>query len=98
MRRFNGICLVTKDVRRLREFYERVLEVQAEGDDTFVALPTIGAALSIFSEDGMEHMAAGSMKHSGSGRYTLEFEVADVDKEYERLKAMNVSIVKLPTA
>ena len=97
MRRFNGICIITKDVRQLREFYERVLQVQAEGDDTFVAFPTTGAALSIFSEQGMEHMAVGSMKQAGNGRYTLEFEVTDVDQEYERLRAMNIPIVKLPT-
>jgi len=97
MRRFNGICVITKDVRQLREFYERVLQVQAEGDDNFVAFPTTGAALSIFSEQGMEHMAAGSMKQAGNGGYTLEFEVADVDEEYERLRAMNIPIIKLPT-
>jgi catechol 2,3-dioxygenase-like lactoylglutathione lyase family enzyme len=97
MRRFNGICVITNNVRQLREFYEHVLQVQAEGDDTFVAIPTTGATLSIFSEQGMEHMAAGSMKQAGNGRYTLEFEVADVDMEYERLRAMNIPIVKPPS-
>lgn len=45
----------------------------------------------------MEHMAPGSMQNSGCGRYTLEFEVEDLDKEYERLKAIDVVFVKLPT-
>jgi hypothetical protein len=42
----------------------------------------------------MEDMAAGSMNQAGNGRYTLEFEVANVDKEYERLIALNIPIVK----
>ena len=95
--RFNGICLVTQDVAKLRDFYSSVLQVEAEGDDTFTRLSIEGAALSIFTEEGMERMALGSMQHSGSGRYTLEFQVEDVDKEYERLKAIDVIFVKPPT-
>jgi len=95
--RFNGICLVTRDVLRLRSFYAAILQVEAEGDDTFATLSTRGAALSIFTEEGMEHMAPGSMEDSGCGRYTLEFEVEDVDKEFERLKALKVIFVKPPT-
>jgi catechol 2,3-dioxygenase-like lactoylglutathione lyase family enzyme len=95
--KFNGICLVTQDVARLRNFYISLLQVKADGDDTFTMLATQGAALTIFSEEGMEHMAPGSMQNSGCGRYTLEFEVEDLDKEYERLKAIDVVFVKLPT-
>ena len=95
--RFNGICLVTRDVQRLRSFYTAILQVEVKGDDTFTMLSTQGAALSIFTEAGMERMAPGSMQDSGCGRYTLEFEVEDVDREFERLKAMDVIFVKPPT-
>ena len=95
--RFHGICLVTRDVQRLRDFYAEVLQVEGEGDDTFTLLSTQGAALSIFTEEGMERMAPGSMQNSGCGRYTLEFEVEDVDREFERLQSLNVPIVKPPT-
>jgi catechol 2,3-dioxygenase-like lactoylglutathione lyase family enzyme len=95
--RFNGICLVTSDMPRLRGFYTNVLQVEAEGDDTFTMLSTQGAALSLFTEEGMENMAPGSMQNSGCGRYTLEFEVEDVDGEYERLKKMDITFVKPPT-
>jgi catechol 2,3-dioxygenase-like lactoylglutathione lyase family enzyme len=40
MRRFNGICVITSDVRRLSDFYRSVLEVEPEGDETFVKRPT----------------------------------------------------------
>jgi catechol 2,3-dioxygenase-like lactoylglutathione lyase family enzyme len=95
--RFNGICLVTRDVLRLRSFYATILQVEAEGDETFTMLSTQGAALSIFAEEGMELMVPGSMQDSGCGRYTLEFEVEDVDREFERLKALDVIFVKPPT-
>ena len=95
--RFNGICLVTRDVLRLRSFYAAILQVEPEGDDTFTMLATQGAALSIFTEEGMERMAPGSMQDSGCGRYTLEFEVEDVDREFERLKERGVILIKPPT-
>ncbi len=95
--RFNGICLVTRDVPRLRSFYAAILQVEVKGDDTFTMLSTQGAALSIFTETGMERMAPGSMQDSGCGRYTLEFEVEDVEWEFERLKALDVIFVKPPT-
>jgi catechol 2,3-dioxygenase-like lactoylglutathione lyase family enzyme len=95
--RFNGICLVTRHVLRLRSFYAAILQVEAEGDDMFTMLSTPGAALSIFAEEGMERMAPGSMQDSGCGRYTLEFEVEDVDKEFARLKALDVIFVKPPS-
>ena len=95
--RFNGICLVTRDMPRLRSFYTSILQADAEGDDTFMRLSTQGAALSVFSEEGMEQMAPGSMQDSGCGRFTLEFEIEDVDNEFERLKGLGVSFVKPPT-
>ena len=86
--RFNGICIISADVRRLAEFYIEVLGVEGEANSTFVGLATKGAVLSIFSEEGMEDMAAGSMGGAGRGGYTIEFEVADVDQHHDRLQAM----------
>ena len=97
MKRFKGICIITQDVQRLRDFYRDVLNVEAEREDVFVTFLTEGAELSLFAEQGMEQMAPGSMKAAGRGGCTLEFEVEDVDSEYERLTKMNVPIVKPPT-
>jgi catechol 2,3-dioxygenase-like lactoylglutathione lyase family enzyme len=44
----------------------------------------------------MEEMAPRSMQGAGSGSVVLEFEVADVDAEYERLKALGIAFVKPP--
>jgi catechol 2,3-dioxygenase-like lactoylglutathione lyase family enzyme len=95
--RLTGMCLVTGDVRRLRDFYTAVLGAPATGDDTFTALQTDGAALSFFAERAMEAMAPGSMAEAGRGSSTLEVEVGDVDAEAARLRALAVPIVKPPT-
>jgi catechol 2,3-dioxygenase-like lactoylglutathione lyase family enzyme len=95
--RITGLCLVTDDVPRLRAFYERVLLVETEGDDTFVFVRAEGAALSLFSRQGMERMAPGSTAEAGTGGYTIEVQVDDVDAEAGRLEELGVTFVKPPT-
>jgi uncharacterized glyoxalase superfamily protein PhnB len=94
--RLLGVCLVTEKVRALADFYAQVLGVEAVGDGTHVELRTAGAGMAIFSAEGMEEMAPGSMAESGSGSVVLEFVVDDVDAEYERLTELGVAVVKPP--
>lgn len=95
--RFNGICIITQNVDRLCVFYREILKLEPEEGNIFEIIPTEGAVLSIFSSERMEKMAPGYLKETGYGSYTIEFEVEDVDHEFERLKALNVEIVKPPT-
>lgn len=96
--RFSGICLITDRVRSLAEFYQQVLGVEACGDDTHMELNTCGAGMAIFSTDGMEGMAPGSTLGTGHGGVTVTFTVDDVDREYERLKKLDVEFIMLPTS
>ncbi len=97
MKKLNSVCLITPDVPRLRAFYQCVLDVAAEGDDVFTTFSTPGAILTLFSTQGLEAMVPGLMAGAGTGTCFLEFEVEDVDQDYERLKALAVQVVKPPT-
>ncbi len=95
--RFNGICcLVSRNLRHLRDFRRIALRAEAEGNDTSVKFKNAGAVLAVFCESGMGEMAPDSMETYGHGGFTIEFEVENVDEEYERLKTLNVPIVRLP--
>ena len=94
--RFTGICLITKNVPALADFYTRILGVTSEGDSTHMELHIAGAGIAIFTIDGMEAMAPGSMQGAGYGSITLAFEVEDVDAEFDRLQALGVEFVMLP--
>jgi catechol 2,3-dioxygenase-like lactoylglutathione lyase family enzyme len=96
--KFTGICLITDDVLRLADFYQRVLGVSGEGDAAHMGFQIEGGELAIFSTQGMEGMAPGSMRSTGSGNFTLGLRVADVDGEYERIKALGVDFILLPTS
>ena len=97
MKILKSVCLVTQDVRELCDFYSRVLELSAEGDDSFVLFSTPGIRLSICSIQIVEAKAPGLKVDPPSGNCFLEFEVEDVDQEYERLKALQVNVIKPPT-
>ncbi len=93
---FTGICLITKDVMTLTEFYCKVLKTEFEGDSSHTDIKTKGANISIYSIEGMEGMAPNSMTGAGYGSFTIGFKVDNADKEYERLKELKVKIVKYP--
>ena len=98
--RFEGVCLVTRDVGRLRAFYEMLLGIEGEGDDQHVQLSPAGASLTIFSTRGMEEMAPGSMAGAGIGSTILGFELsggpAAIDAAHARLLELDIPIVKPP--
>lgn len=95
--RLCGVCLITEDVPRLAKFYAWLLRTTVDGEGEFVAVTAASPALSIYSAAGMDAMASGSMNGSGTGRFTLELEVDDVDGRYAELCAAGVPIVKPPT-
>ena len=89
-----GICIVTKNVNRLVEFYKKILKAESEGDDIHSEIKTDGAGLAILSENGMEDLAPGSMAGAGVGNITIMIKADDIDAEYERIKSLGVVFVK----
>lgn len=96
MKRFAGVCIITKDVDRLGNFYHELLQVDYEREGDNLAFSTEGALFTIYSVRGMEHMAPGSMEGAGQGSFTIEFEVENVDREFEHLTEMGIPCIKPP--
>lgn len=95
--KLTGLCLITDDVKGLMEFYKNVLQVEAVGDEIAARLRVKGDFhLDICSKQGMENLAQGSTSGIGHGGCTIEMEVENVDEEYRRLKALDVTFIKMP--
>ncbi|WP_425448798.1 VOC family protein [Dethiothermospora halolimnae] len=91
-------CIITNDVKRLSEFYEKVLQIQAEFYGEDYAVFRVGDnMLSVFDLKAHESIAPGSAQAESNKSIILEFNVENVDEEYERLKEMNIDWVKEPT-
>jgi catechol 2,3-dioxygenase-like lactoylglutathione lyase family enzyme len=94
-------CVITDDVARLRAFYTRVLAMEpTRAHDDYVEFATAGgAALSLYARSRLEPYAPGATTPGSNGSVMLEFEVADVDREFARLRALPEAIewVKPPS-
>jgi catechol 2,3-dioxygenase-like lactoylglutathione lyase family enzyme len=91
-------CLITGDVKGLVSFYESVLQLRASrsGDD-YAELRTGVGVLAIFSAQAQDRYIPGSAIAGNNKGVVLEFEVADVDREFRRLHSLVKVWVKPPT-
>jgi len=92
-----SICLVSKQVEILKEFYQRILKCDILGDDDYIEIMFYDFKMSVVSRNLMEQMSPGSTNNMVNGNCIIEILVDDVDKEYEHLIKENVEIVKIPT-
>jgi catechol 2,3-dioxygenase-like lactoylglutathione lyase family enzyme len=91
-------CLITNNVNQLIQFYEPILSLKAQksGED-YVEFRTDVGVLAIFSAAAQEKYIPGSGIPASNKSMILEFQVADVDKEYARLQTLVKTWVKPPT-
>lgn len=91
-------CLITKDVKQLVAFYEPVLGIKAKwsGED-YAEFPTGAEVLAIFSAKAQENYIPGAAEAAKNRSAILEFRVADVDHEYQRLQVLVKAWVKPPS-
>ncbi len=86
---FSGVCLLTKDVRRLSDFYQKVLQTSADCDDEIhQEIHTQGAYLAILKYENAD---------GGNPNMNMAFTVDDVDAEYLRLGKLGIEILDEPT-
>lgn len=85
--RFASVRLIAGDIRRMVDFYELVLGLEAEWlAPVFAEIVTPGATLAIGAVDTVALWKAGSAEPGANRTAFLEFQVDDIDAEFERLK------------
>ncbi|MCG7381416.1 VOC family protein [Paenibacillus sp. ACRRY] len=95
---FASVRMITDDVDRLVEFYEKVMGVSAERPaPVFAELVMPSCTLAIGHSQTVPLFGVGSVVAADNGSVILEFRVHDADAEYERLKPVVDDWVKEPT-
>lgn len=89
--------IVTSDVGRLTQFYERILNVQSAGSEEYVELRTLGATLAISSQHAADLCGANGATPAQNRSVILDFEVQDVDAARRRLADFIEPFVLEPT-
>lgn len=97
---FTSVRLITADFERLTSFYEQLFgQPLARYTPTFAELRTTGATLAIghtstLGPFGGEQVASAAANRSA----IIEFCVADVDADYQRLvELLSAAVVQAPT-
>ena len=91
-------CLITRNVKRLVDFYEPVLNLKAKwSGNGYAEFATGVGVLAIFSAEAQEKYIPGSAEAARNRSLILEFKVANVDLEYRRLASLVKVWVKPPT-
>ncbi|MCE5235035.1 MAG: VOC family protein [Clostridiaceae bacterium] len=84
------VCLLTSDVTRLSDFYKTLLHVDnGSDDDVHQFILAEETTLTVYND--------GAERGVSPQNICLAFTVDDVDAEFERLKALGVTIVSPPT-
>lgn len=92
-----SVRIITKDVRRLTEFYERALATTSRWlNEEFAEVATPTCAVAIGSERTMAMFGAGAAHAADNRSVILEFLVPDVDKDCERLEGYLSDVVQRP--
>lgn len=95
-----SVRIITADVKRLLKFYEEVTGVTPiQYTPDFAELKTQTATLAIGNTNTLQFFGGDEVAKAAQNRTAIiEFRVADVDKDYERLKAfLQPFIVQKPT-
>ncbi|MFJ2191100.1 VOC family protein [Kitasatospora sp. NPDC087861] len=95
---FVSIRIITGDVARLVEFYERATGVQAMWATTdFAELKTPNATLAIAGTRTVPLFAPGSARPAANHSVITEFRVDDVDRVHQNLTGFVTDFVNEPT-
>ncbi|MCC9306456.1 VOC family protein [Kitasatospora sp. RB6PN24] len=90
--------IITSDVARLVDFYERATGVRADwSTEDFADLRTARATLAIGSTRTVALFAPGSARPADNSSVIIEFLVADVDGVYRQLADFVTDFVTEPT-
>ena len=93
-----SIRLITDDVARLADFYEKVSGTPARRPTPdFAEVETPAGTLAIASTRTVALFGAGSARAADNHSAIIEFLVDDVDAEYERIRAITTDFVNAPT-
>ncbi|MEV6978376.1 VOC family protein [Kitasatospora sp. NPDC093806] len=95
---FVSTRIITGDIARLVDFYERATGVRADwSTEDFAELQTAGATLAIGSTRTVALFAPGSARPADNNTVIIEFLVADVDGVYRNLTGFVADFVTEPT-
>ena len=93
-----SIRIITDDIKRLVQFFERVTGITAKwSTDDFAEIVTNSFTLAVGSTRTLAFFGDGVAQPAANKSVIIEFLVENVDSDYERIKSVTTNIVQKPT-
>ena len=89
------VTIVTANLEPMRTFYQQVLQIEPQiyrGNYVEFTLET--GTLALWRQSECAEYGLGALRGAANDRVLIELEVADVDREYARLKGLQVAWVQ----
>lgn len=88
---FTDICLVTNDVPGLVSFYEKLLNIKAQGNETHSFLSAAGLGVAFYNKSAATNDRPElDYESNGNDCFYIGFQCDDATVEYERLKSLHI--------
>lgn len=89
------ICIITGNIEKMKNFYLKLFGVEPEVDlEKYVEFNYGGAKMSLFDEKEHNSLAPNSAVPMANRSVMIEFEVENVEAEYQRMQREEFDIVK----
>lgn len=96
--KLTSLRIITKDIQQSVAFYEKAIGLTAQWyTEDFAELSVHSITLAIGSTHTMKMFGENLTGSTGGKNTIIEFMVANVDDEYERIKEMTTDIIQQPT-
>lgn len=94
--KFSDIFIITPDVAKLRAFYQKVFDCEAEGDEIHSFMTVAGLGLAIYKRNNAIKDMGFDLEDAGTGLLTIGFNVDDVHEAYKRIVSLGIDHVTEP--
>jgi uncharacterized glyoxalase superfamily protein PhnB len=89
------VTIVTANLEPMRMFYQQVLQIEPQiYRGNYVEFPLEAGTLALWRQSECAEFGLGTVRGAANDRVLIELEVADVDREYARLKGLQVEWVQ----
>ena len=89
------VTIVTTNLEQMRTFYQAVLQIEPQiYRGHYVEFTLEAGTLALWRQSECAEYGLGAVRGTANDRVLIELEVADVDREYARLKGLQVEWVQ----
>ena len=89
------VTIVTANLEPMRTFYQQVLQIEPQiYRGNYVEFTLEAGTLALWRQSECAEYGLGALRGAANDRVLIELEVADVDREYARLKGLQVEWVQ----